>query len=223
MERSQFTFYRSFWEAIKELPTKSRAEVVLAICAYALDGEASGLSGTSKAIFTLIKPTLDASARKAEIGKLGGSRTQAERKQSESKAEAKPKQSAREKENEKEKESEIEKENKGENDSSPPIKDPPQKKAKFTPPTLEEVIAYCKERGSSVDPKQFWDYFQAGGWKDAKGQPVLAWKQKILTWEKYDSQKVSKKMMSSYTHDEPPTQADIDRMQRLLERMGGDG
>ena len=56
----------------------------------------------------------------------------------------------------------------------------------FVPPTLEEVRAYVAQRGSNVDPVQFYEYFQEGGWVDAKGQPVRAWKQKLLTWEKFN-------------------------------------
>lgn len=59
-------------------------------------------------------------------------------------------------------------------------------RARMTPPTLEEVEAYCRERCSPVDPRKFWEYFEVGGWKDNKGQPVRNWKQKLLTWEKYD-------------------------------------
>lgn len=53
----------------------------------------------------------------------------------------------------------------------------------FVPPTLQEVEEYARSRNSSVDPKRFWDYFDAGKWKDAKGQPVRSWKQKFITWE----------------------------------------
>lgn len=53
----------------------------------------------------------------------------------------------------------------------------------FVPPTLEEVEEYARRRNSSVDPKRFWEYFDAGDWKDAKGQPVKSWKQKFITWE----------------------------------------
>ena len=53
----------------------------------------------------------------------------------------------------------------------------------FVPPTLEEVKAYCKERNSSVDPKQFFEYFDVGKWIDSKGEPVRNWKQKLITWE----------------------------------------
>jgi hypothetical protein len=61
-------------------------------------------------------------------------------------------------------------------------------KTRFTPPTLEDVQAYCKERSSPVDPQKFYEYFTAGGWKDAKGNPVRNWKQKLLTWEQYQPQ-----------------------------------
>lgn len=56
----------------------------------------------------------------------------------------------------------------------------------FVQPTMKEIEDYCRERNSTVDPKQFYDYFTEGEWKDAKGNPVRNWKQKILTWEKYD-------------------------------------
>lgn len=116
--RGQFTFYRSFWEAVQKLPKKDRLPVLEAIIIYALDGdEVSGLSMTQDAFFSLCKPTLDASRKKAANGKQGGKSP----KQSESKTEANGKQtgtkdkrgetaSEKEKENEIEKEKEIEKE-----------------------------------------------------------------------------------------------------------------
>ena len=55
----------------------------------------------------------------------------------------------------------------------------------FTPPTLEEVQAYCKERNNNVDAKRFWDYYEAAGWKDQSGKPVKNWKQKMIAvWER---------------------------------------
>ena len=66
------------------------------------------------------------------------------------------------------------------------------KPRRFTPPTLEEVEAYVKERSSSVDPKRFFDYYSAGNWKDSKGNPVKNWKQKLLTWERKDGERNGK-------------------------------
>lgn len=59
------------------------------------------------------------------------------------------------------------------------------KKKAFIPPTLEEVEKYCQERKNNVDPKKFFDYFNASDWIDGKGNPVRNWKQKIITWESY--------------------------------------
>ena len=38
MERDQFTFYRSFWEALKVLPKKDQLPFVTAICTYVFEG-----------------------------------------------------------------------------------------------------------------------------------------------------------------------------------------
>lgn len=54
---------------------------------------------------------------------------------------------------------------------------------RFTPPTLEEVEAYCKERKNNVDAKKFFDFYDASEWVDSKGNQVKNWKQKVITWE----------------------------------------
>lgn len=58
-------------------------------------------------------------------------------------------------------------------------------KSAFSPPTLEEIESYVKEKQLNVDAKQFYDYFNEGNWIDAKGNKVKSWKQKILTWNSY--------------------------------------
>lgn len=124
MERSQFTFYRSFASAIQRIRKDAdRAKAYDAICNYALDGKEPDLSSLPDAAaiaFELIKPNLDASKRKAENGKLGAKvkqekgagKPEAKHKQTVSKQEASPKQgeTSSEKENEKEKEKEKENE-----------------------------------------------------------------------------------------------------------------
>lgn len=63
-----------------------------------------------------------------------------------------------------------------------------RKSTDFTPPTIEEIRAYCLERHNNVDPQQFFDYYNAGGWKDQGGKPVKNWKQKMIAvWEKNDN------------------------------------
>ena len=66
-------FYRSFYEAIKEIEDKdTRLEIYQAIFKYGLDGEETELKGTAKAIFGLIKPQIDANYIKRMNGKKGG-------------------------------------------------------------------------------------------------------------------------------------------------------
>lgn len=54
--------------------------------------------------------------------------------------------------------------------------------ARFVPPTLEEVAAYCKERKNTVDPERFHDYYSANGWVQGKGKPIKDWKAAVRTW-----------------------------------------
>jgi len=59
-----------------------------------------------------------------------------------------------------------------------------EKTKKFTPPSIEEITNYCMERKNGVDPQRFFDYYNAGGWKDSKGKPIKNWKQKMIAvWE----------------------------------------
>lgn len=109
-ERKQFTFYRSFWEAIKGLPKKDRLPILEAIISYGLDGETpSSLSQSQFAFFLLVKPVLDTGRRKASNGKQGGSKQKANGKQTTSEKELEIEKEIeieieREKEKEKEKE-----------------------------------------------------------------------------------------------------------------------
>lgn len=73
MKRNQFTFYRSFYEAVKRLPKGKRAAVVMAIVEYGLDlVEPTGLNNTQYGFFLLTKPVLDAAWKKAKVGSTGG-------------------------------------------------------------------------------------------------------------------------------------------------------
>ena len=55
---------------------------------------------------------------------------------------------------------------------------------KFTPPSVEEVTAYCRERHNGIDPEQFVDYYTARGWDLSKGRKMKDWKAAVRTWEK---------------------------------------
>ena len=56
------------------------------------------------------------------------------------------------------------------------------KEKRFTPPTVEEVDAYCQSRGNRVNAWMFVDFYTAKGWKVGK-EPMQDWKACIRTWE----------------------------------------
>ena len=58
--------------------------------------------------------------------------------------------------------------------------------ALFTPPTVEEVTAYCKERGNKVDAEQFIAFYTSKGWMVGKNK-MKDWKACIRTWERRDA------------------------------------
>lgn len=82
------------------------------------------------------------------------------------------------------------------------IDDKPTRK-RFTPPSLEEVQAYCRERNNKVDAKKFYDYYTAADWYDGKGEKVKSWKQKVITWEGRDKK--------------PTEQNTTDKLLRMIE------
>ena len=53
----------------------------------------------------------------------------------------------------------------------------------FTPPTIEEVRAYCQERKNSIDPETFVDFYASKGWMVGKTK-MKDWKACVRTWEK---------------------------------------
>lgn len=120
-----------------------------------------------------------------------------------------------------------------------PVDNPPNKPnenvgrkrppARFVPPTLEEVREYAKSRGSDVDPKKFWDYFNAGDWKDSEGKQVRSWKQKFITWERSGNGKraeesrpqmgVTKKAAQAAQQNYQPTSDRIQEQSEWLDKF----
>lgn len=73
-------------------------------------------------------------------------------------------------------------------------------KAKFKPPTLEEVKAYCEERKNGVDPQQFIDFYSAKGWMIGKNK-MVDWKSAVRTWEKNKSKEKQKQKGKDTSYD----------------------
>ena len=58
-------------------------------------------------------------------------------------------------------------------------------KPRFTPPALDDVKAYCKERNNKVDPEHWYAHYTSNGWKVGRNK-MKDWKHAVITWEKND-------------------------------------
>ena len=72
-----------------------------------------------------------------------------------------------------------------------------ESKARFTPPALEDVQAYCKERGNKVDAERFVDYYASKGWLVGKSK-MKDWKAAVRNWERSEK---------AYNQDKPTRNA----------------
>ena len=194
-EKKYVAFLRSYYDALQELPQKSRAELALAIVEYGFTGKLpNNISVLAKAVFAAIRPTLDTSNAKAAAANARWEKQNANKSmQGTFLHDAKPMQNTfvhdatisyiREGEGEGEGEGNI---------------DSKKRASRFTQPTLEEVQAYCIERGNGIDPQRFVDYYSSNGWKVGKN-PMKDWKAAVRTWERNNGTTVTKpKQTGSY-------------------------
>jgi hypothetical protein len=169
MAREYFCAYHSLLESLTPFSDAECGRLFRACLKYSRDGEVAELSGNERFIWPMLKNMIDRD-KETYSERCGTNRLNGEKGGRPKNPKNRTVISKTEKTQEKEKD-------KGED------KDKDKDKNIFRPPTLEDVRAYCLERGNTVDPVKFWSYYDAGDWKDAKGNPVRNWKQKLLTWE----------------------------------------
>ena len=68
-----FVFYESYLKGIESLSKKSQLNLFLAVTRYALrDEDPMGLTAAERGVFELIKPTIDANAKRRANAVKGG-------------------------------------------------------------------------------------------------------------------------------------------------------
>lgn len=189
---------------LKRYDDAQRGRLFMAMMAYAYRGEEPEFEAGAPEwfIWDTLKLKIDQCADNLESkrasGRKGGSnqkQTEAdasESKQKEAKASkvkqteadaSEIKQNPHIKEQEQEYEQEQEKEECVEG-AKPPK--PPAAARRFTPPTVDEVAAYCRERGNGVDAQRFVDFYASKGWKVGTS-PMKDWRASIRNWEGRDN------------------------------------
>lgn len=164
--RESFIFYKSFLECLQELPDTDRLALYDTIAHYGIEGENKETNGLVKAIFALIKPQIDANVTRYENGKKGGRpKTETKPKRNRAKTEAEPNVNVNVNEN-----------------VNVNVKEK-DKKEKFHTPTVDEVKEYVEEKGYSVDPQRFVDFYASKGWMVGKNH-MKDWKAAVRTWNR---------------------------------------
>lgn len=199
MERGSFIFYRSFYDSIKDLEYEDFAECMRFLCEYGLNGNELEGGTLAEVVLKMAKPQIDANNQRRTNGAKGG----------------RPKTVCFESENQEQRKETcgFENENHRLSDEKPNVNvnvndngngngngnanvngNVPKKQGKpakprtFTPPTLEDVQAYCQERENHVDAERFIDYYTSNGWKVGKNS-MKDWKAAVRNWEKQDAER----------------------------------
>ena len=186
--RDSFVFYASFYDAISNLPGDTQLEVYNAVCKYALLGELPELSPIAKAMFTVMRPVMDAASARYEASVANGKKGGRPKKENlekpsnnlkglETENLEKPSPNLNDNVND------NDNVNVNVNDKVTEIRAAKPPRTRFTPPSIDEVKAYCLERGNGVDAERFIDYYNANGWRVGKNA-MKDWKAAVRTWEK---------------------------------------
>lgn len=184
-----FTMLPSYYEALRPLADEDRLKLYDAMMDYAFSGkEPEGLSPLLNGYFSLLRPNLDSSLRHyaaaAENGKRGGRPRKSEGENPEETQRKNPDETQRKN---REKETERETEGETEKEREDPAGEPPTRR-RFCPPSVDEVAAYVRQRGSKVDPQGFLDFYQSKGWIVGK-TPMRDWKaacRNAESWERWE-------------------------------------
>lgn len=69
----------------------------------------------------------------------------------------------------------------------------------FHPPSVEEVRAYCENKGYRISPERFMDYYTANGWRLGKSE-MKDWKAVVRNWERKEAKQTEN--VSGYCRQE---------------------
>lgn len=86
---------------------------------------------------------------------------------------------------------------------------------RFIPPTFEEVLSYCNERGNNVDPQKWIDHYTSKGWMIGKNK-MKDWKAAVRTWE---NNQLNSNGTKQLTNDKSKTGVSDNYKRSILDRL----
>lgn len=178
MAKEYVPIYFDWLDVTQDLTAEEKGNLIDAVVSYASGGEFEHLlSGGCRIAFRFLKGQVDRNAAISDVRRTARLNKTEQTITNDNKTEETESNSPKEKEKEKYKEKEKEKDK------------------RFIPPTVEEVAAYCKERGNNINPQHFVDYHIARDWILSNGKKMKDWKATVRTWEGNSYNKSSVKVV----------------------------
>lgn len=169
-----FIFQDEYLERLAKLSDQELGRLVRALAIYHATGEQQELAGLESIAYDFIKVDIDRIddkyAAKCDTNRNNRQRSSTNDNERERTTTNVPKDKDKVKDKDKENDLSVIKE----------------KRQRFSPPTADEVKAYCKERENHVDPQRFVDFYTAKGWR-VGNNPMKDWKAAVRTWEQRDN------------------------------------
>ena len=165
--------YMSYLQSLSPFTDAERGRLVMAMMSYAATGEVPLFDGNERFIWPSLQMQIDRDVEtyqsKCATNKANGSKGGRPTKNQTviSKTERFLEKPKKAKEKEKEKIG----------------ADKPPTHHRFFPPTVDEVSAYCTEKGYALDADRFVDYYTSNGWKVGKN-PMKDWKAAVRSWSR---------------------------------------
>lgn len=201
MRKNSFVIYTDCLEQLEVIPDAERGVLFLEVLKYARTGVVPNIDNPFlKALFLGFKNQIDRDCAKydevckkrAEAGRNGGNQRVANLKQQQAnESNCKQDQAIASKclkveanaSNTQANQADNDNESDNVNDNDIDIKKSKGKTSRFTPPTIQEIQDYIKEKGYSVDAEAFFAFYDSNGWLVGKNK-MKSWKSAITTWAK---------------------------------------
>ena len=173
--------WTSFLEIIKPLSEAEKGRLFEMMLRYAQDGqEPSEIVGNERFIWPAAKQSIDLTAERNEKLRANASKGgQAKSRNQQALAnDSKACQSVATDSSKVKKSNVIENKVKKGKDNIRPL-------TRFIPPKIDDVKAYCDERGTYlIDPERFITYYETRGWMLTNNRKMVDWRAAVRLWEK---------------------------------------
>ena len=219
-----FVFYRSFYEALQNVPKTHRTEVYEAVFAYVFEAREPSLKGVTRALWELIKPQIDASAERYELARENGKKgakygVLGGRPRKTDTAEKNPLRGNSEKPLNVNVNSNVNvNENVNVNSPDGDQTTTTESETQTTTgvwPTIVTIKTYCAEQGIETDVAKFYQY-------NLKRRFDRDWKEALTLWVGHDRQDPEpKKKPNSFNDNFPARKYDYDELEKRLLQVKG--